>query len=90
MSTIVDEVNLSESYKQKAKKFKWKFTKVYQDQQATKFYLSKFVYGEGGKKCMMKCKIWLNVEGGGRYIVIAKTQFPYQTLKNDNVHCGKT
>jgi hypothetical protein len=36
---------------------------------------------------MLKCKIWLKVERGGGYIVIAKT---YQTLKNDNVHCGKT
>jgi hypothetical protein len=32
MSTNVDEINLSESYKQKAKKkSKWEFTKVYQD-----------------------------------------------------------
>jgi hypothetical protein len=37
-----------------------------------------------------ECKIWLKVERGGGYIVTTKTQFPYQTFKNDNVHCGKT
>jgi hypothetical protein len=52
--------------------------------------LSKFAYGEGGKKCMVKCKIWLKDEGGQGYIVTSKTQFSYQTFKSDNVHYGQT
>jgi hypothetical protein len=49
-STLVNHIS------KRQKNSKWEFTKVYQDEQATKFYLSKFVYGEGGKKCMVNVK----------------------------------